>query len=164
MRTSLVVNTGPLIALGLLDRLELLRLLATQVLVPTAVHEEVAAGGQGDVGLRAYRRATWLEIRSPERPLDPLLGAVLDPGEGSVIQLAVERQIRRVLIDERKGRRIAREIYGLEVLGTARVLVEARRAGRLPPPLSRSFESLRMAGYWIDSKIVEACLKEVGEL
>lgn len=163
MNTSLVVNTGPLIALGLLDHLDLLLLLARRVIVPAPVHEEVIAGGQGDIGVRAYRQATWLEVATPASPIDPLLGAVLDRGESAVIQLAVERTVRRVLIDERKGRRVAREIYNLEVYGTARVLVEGHRAGRLSGRLRSSFDALRAAGYWIDSKIVEACLLEVGE-
>ena len=36
-----------------------------------------------------------------------------------------------VLVDERKAQRIARNIYALQVMGSARVLVEAKRPGLL---------------------------------
>jgi hypothetical protein len=44
-----------------------------------------------------------------ERPPDPLLKSLLDEGEAAVIQLAQALNIDQVLIDERKGRKVARD-------------------------------------------------------
>jgi predicted nucleic acid-binding protein len=53
---------------------------------------------------------------------------------GPMIALAgIERlDILRGLMDERKGRRVAREVYGLDVMGTARLLTDAKEAQLVP--------------------------------
>jgi predicted nucleic acid-binding protein len=76
-----------------------------------------------------------------------------------VIQMAVERSVRIVLIDERKGRRIARQVYGLQTIGTARVLVEAHRAG-LVGDLAPFLETLKGKSYWIADSIVNWAVTE----
>jgi len=58
-----------------------------------------------------------------------VLVVMLDPGEAAVLVLARSLGISHVLMDERKGRKIARAILGLTVSGTARLLVDAARAG-----------------------------------
>lgn len=55
---------------------------------------------------------------------------VLDAGEVSAILLAEQTDCRFVLIDERRGREIARR-RGLLVVGLAGVLLAAKRAGLL---------------------------------
>jgi hypothetical protein len=47
----------------------------------------------------------------------------------AVITIALYKNNHATLIDERKARRIARTIYGLEIFGTVRVLLEAKKAG-----------------------------------
>ena len=126
---SLVSNTGPLVALAVIDRLELLHLLFDEVIVPEAVHFEMLEGGTAQSGVAAYQQAQWISVKALTGQREPLLDSVLDIGEASVIQLAREKNIGRVLIDERKGRRIAREIYKLQAIGSARILVEAKRHG-----------------------------------
>ncbi len=49
---------------------------------------------------------------------DPILSSMLDEGEAAIIQLARQEQITHVLIDEHKGSKIARQVYGLTVFGT----------------------------------------------
>lgn len=88
---------------------------------------------------------------------------MLDTGEASVIQLARESKTIRVLIDERKGRKIAREIYKLHVVGTARLLVEAKHQGLLNNAQD-AINQMRNNGYWIHDSIVSFILKEAGEL
>lgn len=46
MNGILVCNTGPLIALSLIDRIDLLRSLFEVVIIPEAVHLEILAEGQ----------------------------------------------------------------------------------------------------------------------
>ena len=67
-----------------------------------------------------------------------------------------------VLIDERKARKIARTIYGLHVIGSARVLVEAKKRGLLDN-VGAALQTMRDGGYWIGDSIVDATLKQAGE-
>ena len=109
MKKQIVTNTGPLIALAGIDALEILRNLFEEVIVPAAANEEILAGGARYIGLPSYKRAKWFQVREPSQSLDPLLDSVLDRGEGCVIQLARESGTDFVLIDEKKGRKVARE-------------------------------------------------------
>jgi len=48
--SRIVCNTGPLIALGLLDRLDLLKSLFSEILIPEAVQREIEPGGVNRAG------------------------------------------------------------------------------------------------------------------
>jgi predicted nucleic acid-binding protein len=101
-------------------------------------------------------------VKTLKKAPDPLLDSILDTGEASVIQLARERKAKLVLIDERKARKVARTVYGLKVIGTVRVLVEAKRAGFLQS-VNESIQEMREGGYWIHDDIVQFALHEAGE-
>ncbi len=161
--SRIICNSGPIIALGILARLDLLRSLFHEVLVPEAVKHENEQGGVKLSGLADFRRADWLRIVPLQHQRDALLESLLDLGEASVISLALAQKASLVLIDERKTRKVARDIYGLQVIGTARLLVEARRKNLLPE-IAPQFQKLRDEGYWIHDSIVKVALQEAGEL
>lgn len=92
-----------------------------------------------------------------------MLSALLDAGEAAVIDLAREQGIRLVLIDERKARKVARDVYGLQPVGTARILVEAEKKNLLPE-IAAPLKKLRQECYWIHEDIVQAALREAGEI
>lgn len=129
---KVVVNATPLIALALIERLDLLERMFAQVFVPTAVYEEVAVIGRGRAGAEAIARATWLRVTAPKAvpTIEPLLLG-LDEGEMQVLLLAREIGPDWVLIDERQARRVARAL-GLPVKGTLGILLAAVLAGLLP--------------------------------
>ena len=83
-------------------------------------------------------------------------------GEAAVITIALHKNNHATLIDERKARRIARTIYGLEVFGTVRVLLEAKKAG-LIGNVSEILTIMRANGYWIHENIVAHALRKAGE-
>lgn len=126
-----VVNTGPLLALHACNRLELLRSLHSRVVIPSEVILELERGSIGTPLQSAASRPAWFEEIPLRDPIPPLLTAQLDGGEASVIALALELGIRRVLMDDRRGRLVAR-VMGLQVTGTIGVLLRAKRAGLIP--------------------------------
>lgn len=162
MKREIICNTGPILGLAIIGRLDLFRDLFDSVFVPEEVHDEILEGGVKGVGLGSYKKAEWIKVRRLSTVLDPLLRTALDRGEASVIGLARELKVNQVLIDERKARRIARSIYGLSVFGSARVLVEAKRRGLLEN-VARALNEMREAGYWIADSIVEETLRRAGE-
>jgi uncharacterized protein len=156
-----VCNSGPLIALGILDKIDILKSLFDVVLIPETVRREIEQGGLKLSGLKGFQEAKWIRILQPKRN-DELLIALLDAGEAAVIDLAREKEVHMVLIDERKARKVARDIYGLQPIGTMRILIEAKRKGLLPE-IAASIKKLRQDGYWIHEDIVQVALQEAGE-
>lgn len=163
MNGSLISNTGPIIALMLIERLDILQNLFQKVFVPEAVHKELLLGENIGIGLASYKQASWIQVHSLQNALDPLIKTILDIGEASVIHLSLEINADYVLIDERKARKIARNIYGLRVIGTARILVEAKSKG-LIDNVGEVLKKIRDGGYWIHDDIVHFAMKEAGEM
>jgi len=159
---TIVCNTGPIIALAGINKLDLLKSFYKTVIIPEPVHYEILAGEKSFTGLAEYKKATWLDIRKLNRDTEPLLAKLLDEGEASVIHLACELGIKNIIMDERKGRRIAREIYGLTVTGTIRILIDAKKAG-LISNLTVALQDMKSHGYWIHDKIIQAAINEVGD-
>lgn len=151
-----------MIALAMVDRLDVLHSIFDDVIVPEPVHEEILEGGESGSGVSEYLSADWIIRRSLHAPPDPLIESVLDNGEASVIQIAREAVIDRVLIDERKARKIAREVYGLNVVGSAGIIVEAKLRG-LVESVQRELTRMRDHGYWIHDDIVAAAMRAAGE-
>ena len=123
---------------------------------------EILEGGTTNAGLAGYRKVNWIKVRTISNPVDPLLRTALDAGEAAVIGLARELSVNLVIIDERKARKIARTIYGPHVIGSARVLDEAKKRG-LIDNVNTALRAMRDGGYWIGDSIVDATLKQAGE-
>ena len=148
---AIICDTGPLVALSSLRMLEILSQLYSPIVTRAVLEEWRARQDRPDL-------SSDFEITNVTPP-DPLLAVQLDRGEASVIQAAMERGCKRVLLDERKARKMARRVFGLETIGTAGVFVQARRRG-LIPELGPLFAQLRQQKYWIDDKIVSWALQE----
>lgn len=161
MKTGIVSNTGPVLALSGAGCLELLKNLYDRILVPEAVDSELRKGGQSKLGLYGYLNADWIEV-VPQEVIDPLLLTQLDEGEASVITLALKENISSVLIDERKARKIARMVYKLNVSGTVRILIESKKAG-LIHSVKDILNTMRLNGYWIHDNIVEYAVRIADE-
>ena len=124
----IICNAGPIIALALAGHLEVLPALYKSILVPEAVWREVVDSGFGRAGAADLKSARWIEV-VPPIAADSFLEAELGRGESQVIALGRARESALVLIDELLARRVAGQIYGLRVKGSAGILVQAKSAG-----------------------------------
>jgi hypothetical protein len=116
-----VSDTTAITSLLKIQRAELLARLFGDVLISEAVRDEL---------LRYHQSIPeFLQVRTvASRGLLPTLLEDLDRGEAESIALAVEIQADALLIDERRGRRIA-EAHGVPCLGLAGALLLAKRRG-----------------------------------
>jgi predicted nucleic acid-binding protein len=121
----LVVNTGPLIALGRVDALEIVGKLPIKFVAPSQVAGEIEAGSR--LG-HPVTMPGWVDVQPLAAPLARVAVATLDEGEAAVIQLALERAIETVCIDEWRGRRAA-TAAGLRVTGSLGLLGRSKRVG-----------------------------------
>ena len=86
---------------------------------------------------------------------------LVDKGEASAIALALEIEDCTLIIDDKKGRRLAQE-FQVEITGTLGVLLLAKQRGVLSE-IRPLLERLKLVDYRISGEIVEGVLKRAGE-
>ncbi len=126
--SRIVIDTGPLILLAKIDSLPVVAQLPHQFIAPQNVMDELAAGFE--LGYQAVE-APWLQVADLKSPIPPMIRATLDDGEAAVIQLALERGINWVCLDDLRGRRLAKAV-GLSVVGVLGLLGKAKNLGLIP--------------------------------
>jgi uncharacterized protein len=148
-----VADAGPLIALARTDHLDLLSSMFREVLIPEAIREELKLSSDRP-GARKLRQVVspggWVKVRKTrsEKVMSPALGT----GEQEAILLAA-RAKAILLIDDHKGR-VAAKAAGVRVIGTGRLLIEAKRRGLLEK-ISPVLAELGNTGYRLSDLLVK---------
>ncbi|MEW6367176.1 MAG: hypothetical protein AB1714_21305 [Acidobacteriota bacterium] len=164
-----ICNSGPLIALGKLNRLDLLEPVFGEVEITQEVYREVVEEGQAlgapdALSVRMFWESRgWPIIQVPESVLSkytqhPILG----PGEREVIALALAIKSPLVLLDDEVARSEARRLR-LDLCGTLGVPVRAFR-GRLLSFEQVAFLLQEIAArpdIWISARLCEDVLNEL---
>ena len=127
---KVVSNAGPLIALGKLGRLDILRRLYGTVLVAEEVYEEVVTSGVAYGAPDAYLVREYFCEGAFEKRQVEIVELGREDGERATIEPALREGAEFVLIDDAVARGVA-EKHGLRVKGTLGVLLEAVRKGVL---------------------------------
>ena len=164
MSHPIVADASPLIALARAGLLRLLRDLYGQVLVPSAVHEEleIARRRPGYESLEEALAEGWLApvavqaVEGQER-----LGRLVGRGEREAILLATRHACRFLLIDERSGRAAA-EKQGIPVVGTGGVLLAAKQQG-LIPSVAAVLDQLAALRFRLSGELRHRLLELAGE-
>ena len=124
-----VSDTSPVSNLIIIGRLELLKAVFTDVLIPPTVDREIQALSKFGHNLQDYKNAGWIKVVEPQNiPKVTSLKISLDEGEAEAIALALEVDCEFLLMDERIGTNIARE-EGLQTIGLIGVLIKAKEIG-----------------------------------
>lgn len=158
---EVVINTGPTIALvAALGDLRVLQIYQ-RVWMPLEVCQEIMAGGATGFALAEFKSAHWIEKYTQSLSIAPFLLNTLDNGEAAVIQLALERDISTVVIDESAGRRIAR-LNNLSVTGSIGILLRAQREG-VSFSMREAIMRMKARGIWLSDRVVDFALKMARE-
>lgn len=124
---TVISNTSPLNYLKLIDLQDILPALFGRVLIPEAVwHELSSPAAPQPVRDWLSAKPSWLDRRVVAQISSDL--HQLDSGEREAIALAQSLDASLVLLDERRGRKMAKGL-GLVVSGTLGVLDLAARRG-----------------------------------
>ena len=91
------------------------------------------------------------------------LSNVLDPGESEAIVLAVEKKADYLVIDERKGRKIAVQ-YGLKITGLLGVLGKAKAKGIINEVKPYLDDLVLISGFRVSKNLRKQLLDDLGEL
>lgn len=98
---------------------------------------------------------SWIdEIQNTDKILE--LEYVLDKGEASAIALALETENSQLIIDEKKGRKVAQSL-NIEIMGTLRLIQMAKQKGIIESTRA-VIEDLQRAGFRFSPKIVKILL------
>ncbi len=125
------------------------------MIVPIAVREELM---QSHALL-----PDWLEVRDVvDLAAAKRLTLMVDAGEAEAIELAKELHADLLLIDERKGRRLA-VAEGVSVIGLLGVVVLAKRRGLIPSAHNLLAALKDQAGFYLSGELVDRALASVGE-
>ena len=151
----------------LLGRLELLRTLHREILIPPAVWREVGIDGQllaEGQALAQARTDGWVRVLTPgAEPVPPDLELEqLDDGEREAIVLALELGALLV-IDERDGRAVATRL-GLRLTGTLGLLVEAKNRALIPSLRTELDRLLVETNFRCAESLLQKALLEAGEI
>ena len=123
----IICDSSPLIALSIIDKLDLLTILFKDVFVPVSVFNEVSKQGKPE----SQRIAEWAQDKvtaTIHKQLMQSFSLLLDVGESEAMSLYFEKKADFLLIDEKKGRKIA--VYNnMNVVGSLGVLLLAKQKG-----------------------------------
>ena len=122
-----VADTTPIITLMKLQRLDLLEKVFGTVIVPHAVYEELISNSNYLTEAQTIVECPFLKrLKVSDRQSIKILREVvgLDAGESEAIALAEENHADLLIIDERKGRRVAKQME-LRITGTIGILLHA---------------------------------------
>lgn len=155
-----ISNNTPLVALWVLNRLDLLRDLFGEVLIPQAVHAEFVAV-ERMLRQNALGEAPWIQTTAVVNQQLIQAFSGLGPGEAEVLALAQERGAGLVIIDEARGRRHAQRL-GLPLTGTLGVLMLAKEQG-LVAALRPLLNALQEAGLRLHPRLIDQVLQMTGE-
>ena len=145
-----VSDTSPLNYLVLIELPYILPQLFERIVIPQAVRQELQSAAAPDA-IKQFLGTDpdWLETRQASE-IDPKLRR-LDPGEREAIGIALASSADLVLLDERKGRKAARE-RGLAVSGTLRVLDLAAQRGLVS--LSDALKRLQRTSFRASPRLI----------
>lgn len=164
----MISNATPLICLGKLNKLELLRTLYGTVLIPEAVKREVIDNGielhEPDAVLVQKAVADgWIIVR-PVASAALLKDMGIDQGEQEAISLALHLKEKEILLDQTHAR-VAAEMVGLTPRGTLHVLFRALKEKLITSTEYRALlEKMAQIGFRMSQELYLTALRMAEEI
>jgi len=125
MNRIIISDTSGLIALSNIELLDILKELYDEIIITKEVQDEF--------GKKLPDWIIRLEVKDKQKQSE--IERNLDKGEASSIALALEIKNSTLIIDEIKGRRIAKS-YNINIIGTIGILLIADKRGLIKDVLS----------------------------
>ena len=153
---KIISNTTPILSLLKINKLEILKELYNEIIVPTGVYEEIETG-KGRNYYVDLQSLEWVKVINVENPATIEYLHELDKGEAEVIVLAKEQKADLVIIDEKLGRYFAK-YYNLTLTGTLGILIKAKQLGYIDK-IKPLIEKMQEEGIWFNKKLTDKVLK-----
>jgi len=166
MKQVVVADTGPLIILAGVGHLHLLRNMYGTIHIPEMVREELQIGTahpETEIIGDALQK-DWIKVHTVKTNAYSgfqQLKQLVDPGEAEAIVLAKTINCDFLLIDDRKGRKIAVN-HGLRVVGVAGFLLAAKQQKHIET-VKPLLNAMSTRGYRLSYKLYHEVVKIAGE-
>ncbi len=122
----IISDTSPISNFFIIGKLQLLQNIYENVIIPEAVYNELTALQQSGFDISNITLSPWITVQKITSETElPFLLQKIDRGEAEAIILAKELHAELLLMDESRGRKIAKEA-GLQTIGLLGVLLEAK--------------------------------------
>ena len=151
MQATIISDTSCLILLNNIGELQLLQKLYSEIITTQIVADEFGS-----------HLPDWINIQNPnDTEIQVVLNAALDKGEASALALALEQEDCLLIIDELKGRKLARQL-GITITGTLGVLAQAKHNGYIPM-LKPLLDKVKRTDFRLSERLIQETLRQVGE-
>lgn len=145
-----IADTSPINYLVQIGEIGVLEKLYGRIIIPNSVFEELIADvAPIEVKNWITNKPNWLEIKSVESEIDTDL-EILDAGEAEAIQIAKEINADLLIIDEKLGRKIAKQ-HGLKIVGTIGVLALAKEKNLIN--IDNVIEKLEKTNFYVSNEL-----------
>lgn len=158
---KVVVNSTPLIILGKINRLDILRNVYAEILIPRAVFDEVTV--RNDEASKQLKAAgEWIRVEYiKDRSEKKMYKAKLHDGEVEVMVLAKEQNADLLVIDDYAAKKTAKYL-GFSVTGTLGVLLKAKEQGEIAS-VAPLISEIKNNGFYISKEVEQMVLRQAGE-
>ena len=155
----LIADASALIALACCNSLELLETLFGNILVPTTVFYEVTTPDKPQSArLQSYLKD---KVRAVDMQRYIYLDAFADAGETEAMLLYKELTADYLLIDDKRGRKVAK-INQIKTIGSLGVLLQAKRVG-LIPHIAPLLKQIADSPAYMNENLIQTVLELAGE-
>ena len=158
-----VSDTSPVRGLIAIGKPVLLQQLFSEIFIPPAVEAELLRIQFLKNEIPAFLELPWVHVKSIQhnKAYDSIRES-LDEGESEAIVLAHELGAHLLLMDENKGREIAKQ-QGLKALGLVGVLLKAKKANYIVAVKPDLDALINTHGFWIGEGLYKNVLAAAGE-
>jgi predicted nucleic acid-binding protein len=158
-----VSDTSCISNLLLIGQIDLLQKIYSEIFIPLAVYNEILLLEKSGKDLSYFKSRNWIFIeKNFTRNISLLPPKNIDAGEAEAIDLAIYLKADRLLIDERKGSVLAKEL-GIITIGLLGILKIAKE-NHLILSVKNLLDQLIENNFWLSNKLYNTVLKSVNEL
>jgi len=153
----IISNSTPLVHLSAMGRLDLLRQLFGEVIIPEEVYQEVVILGRGKPGSEEVGMAEWIKRQDVKDQLAlSTFNTRLGKGESACLVLAIELSADLLILDDRSAR-LEAQALGLKITGTIGALLRADERGLIN--FAESCDKLLTTGFRLSPRDREHVLQ-----
>ena len=158
-----VSDTSCISNLLLIGQIDLLQKIYSEIFIPLTVYNEILMLEKSGKDLSYFKSRNWIIIeKNFTRNISLLPPKNIDAGEAEAIDLAIYLKADRLLIDERKGSVLAKEL-GIITIGLLGILKIAKE-NHLILSVKKLLDQLIENNFWLSNELYNTVLKSVNEL